>query len=53
MKKFFEDLLNETEKAHAASGHPAEGWAAWYAEFIAKKFADEGILLVKAEGSPG
>ena len=27
-------LLIETEKAHAASGHPASEWADWYAKYM-------------------
>lgn len=27
-------LLEETEKAHAATGEPAKFWAAWYAAYL-------------------
>lgn len=30
-------LLVATEKAHAASGHSAKDWAAWYADFMLPK----------------
>lgn len=32
------NMLAQAEKAHAASGHPAENWQEWYANWIFEQF---------------
>lgn len=38
------NLLSMAEKAHAASGDPADQWPIWYARFITSKLAEEKIV---------
>jgi hypothetical protein len=33
-------LLRAAEQAHAASGHPATGWAEWYAQYMLPMLID-------------
>lgn len=34
-------LLTDAERAHAASGHGAAGWAEWYAQYMLPILVDK------------